>query len=118
MNNITLMKKVNELNLQKLTSREDSLKVITQIAIIRKAFNVRDVESDTPAKEYERELVMTNDQIKKEFNKLNEFYQDFTKLEYIQESRDYKARMTYFIEAVEFFKPELSKELKGTLTAA
>ena len=117
MNNITLMKKVNELNLQKLTSREDSLKVITQIAIIRKAFNVRDVESDTPAKEYERELVMTDNQIKKQFNDLNQSYQDFTRLEYIQESRDYKARMTYFIEAVEFFKPELSAELKTLLSA-
>lgn len=117
MNNITLMKKVNELNLQKLTSREDSLKVMTQISIIRRAFNLNDVESNTPAKEYERELVMTDKQIKKEFNKLNEFYQDFTKLEYIQESRDYKARMTYFIEAVEFFKTELSSELKTLLPA-
>lgn len=117
MNNITLMKKINELNLQKLTSREDSLKVITQIAIIRRAFNVKDVESDTLAKEYERELVITDEQIKKEFNNLNEFYQDFSKLDYIQESRDYKARMTYFIEAVEFFKPELSSELKTLLPA-
>ena len=118
MNNVLLMKKVNALNLQKLTSREESLKVMTQIAIIRRAFNVKDVESDTPANEYDRELAMTNDQIKEEFNKLNEFYQDFTELDYIQESRDYKARMTYFIEAVEFFNPKLSAELKGTLTAA
>ena len=117
MNNVTLMKKVNALNLQKLTSREESLKVITQIAIIRRAFNVKDVESDTPAKEYERELVMTDDQIKEEFDKLNGLYQDFKRLEYIQESRDYKARMTYFIEAVEFFKPELSAELKTLLPA-
>lgn len=117
MNNIKLMKKVNELNLQKLTSREESLKVITQIAIIRRAFDVKDVESDTPAKEYERELVMTDEQIKSEFNKLKTFYQDFTRLEYIQESRDYKARMTYLIEAVEFFKPELSSELKTLLPA-
>lgn len=117
MNNVTLMKKVKDLDFHKLTSREDSLKVITQISVIRRAFGVKDVESDTPAKEYERELVMTDDQIKEEFEELNGLYQDFTKLEYIQESRDYKARMTYFIEAVEFFKPELSAELKTLLPA-
>jgi len=117
MNNVTLMKKVKDLDFQKLTSREDSLKVITQISIIRRAFDVKDVESNTPTKEYERELVMTDDQIKEEFDKLNGLYQDFTKLEYIQESRDYKARMSYFIEAVEFFKPKLSAELKALLPA-
>ena len=117
MNNVTLMKKVKELDFQKLTSSEESIRVMTQSAIIRKAFSVKDIEIETPAKEYERGLVMTNDQLKGEFNKLKTFYQDFTKLEYIQQSRDYKARMTYFIEAVEFFKPELSTELKTLLPA-
>lgn len=115
MNNVTLMNKVKELDFKTLTSREESIKVMTQIAIIRRAFGVKDYESDTPAKDYEREIVLTDGQIKEEFNGYIEFKETFEKYGDIGNARDYESRLHYFVEAVEFFKPELANELKEML---
>jgi hypothetical protein len=66
--------KVKELDFKALTSREESIKVMTQSAIIRKAFSVKDIEIDTPAKDYEREIVLTDGQIKEKFNGLRYYF--------------------------------------------
>ncbi|TCI26673.1 hypothetical protein EVJ32_04680 [Exiguobacterium sp. SH5S4] len=115
MNNVTLLNKVKELDFKTLTSREESIRVMTQIAIIRKAFGVRDYESDAPAENYEREIVLTDDQIKEEFNGYMQFKETFEKYGDIGNAKYYESRLHYFIEAVEFFKPELASELKETL---
>lgn len=68
MRNQDVMKKVIDLDTQYLYSREQSLRVMVQIAIIRKAFGVKNDETNKPVIDYERELVLSDDEIRKEFD--------------------------------------------------
>ena len=114
MNNTLLMNKVKELDFQPLHTREQSLKVMTQVAIIRKAFGVKNDESNTVAASYERERVMTNEDIKKDFSKYGEWITLNRKHgleERNHEENNYNGARNY-IEAVEFFDKDLASELK------
>lgn len=114
MNNKLLMDKINELTFQTLHTREQSLKVVTQVAIIRKAFGVKNDESNTVASSYERERVMSNEDIKKDFSKYGEWITLNRKHgleERNHEENNYNGARNY-IEAVEFFDKDLASELK------
>ncbi|USK62246.1 hypothetical protein [Peribacillus asahii] len=52
MRNKKLMEKVIDLDTQFLATREQSLKVMVQIAIIRQAFGVKNDETNQPVRDY------------------------------------------------------------------
>lgn len=114
MNNTLLMDKVKELDFQTLHTREQSLKVMTQISVIRKAFGVKNDESNTVATSYERDRVMTNQDIKKDFSDYGRWITLNRKhgLEERNHEDNYYNRARYHIEAVEFFDKDLASELK------
>lgn len=68
MNNKKLMAKLNDLYTQFLATREQSRRVIMQSGIIRRAFGVKEYKIGKPVKDYERELVLSDDDIRHEFN--------------------------------------------------
>lgn len=113
MNNIELMKKVIELDTQKLTSRQQSQRVMVQIAIIRKAFNVKNTETDIPVKNFEREIVLTNDEITKEFNQYVGFWEWAKNTNNEDKESEYKNSVQYFIDAVQFFNTDLAESFQN-----
>lgn len=114
MNNVVLMEKVIDLDTQVLTSREHSLKVMVQIAIIRKAFGVKNSETDMPVKNYERQIVLSDDDIRKEFNQYVRFW-EWAKETNSYKEVEFKNQLKYFILAVRFFNEKLSIEFSKSL---
>lgn len=114
MNNITLMEKINELTTQYLATREQSLKVMVQVAIIRKAFGVKNNETNEPVRDYVREIVLSDDDIRKEFNDYLRYW-NWAKENNSYLETEYKNQLTYFILAVRFFNNELSIEFSKVI---
>lgn len=108
------MEKVNELATQHLVTREQSLKVMVQIATIRKAFGVKNNETNEPIKDYERELVLSDDDIRKQFHEYVSFW-NWAKENNSYLEAEYKNQLTYFILAVRFFNEKLSIEFSKTI---
>ncbi|WP_407052921.1 hypothetical protein [Paenibacillus dendritiformis] len=106
------MEKVIELDTQYLHSREQSMRVMVQIAIIRKAFGVKDYETDKPVIDYERELVLSDDEIRKEFDKYLDFLKWSIEKKDIDKQREFKNQIDYFIDGVNFFNNKLADEFK------
>ncbi|MGG0793816.1 hypothetical protein ABE137_07395 [Brevibacillus laterosporus] len=115
MKNKILMKKVIELDTQFLSSREQSARVMTQIAIIRKAFGVKNAETDQPVTDYERKLVLTDDEIRKEFDQYLKFLRWSIEKKDIDKQREFKNQINYFIDAVDFFNKSLADEFKALI---
>lgn len=109
MNNVELMKKVIELDTQKLTSRLQTQRCHCQIAIIRKAFGVKNAETDLPVKDFEREQVMSNKEITQEFEKYVGFWEWAKKVNKPDKVYEYKNSILFFIEAVAFFDAKLAE---------
>ena len=113
MNNVQLMKKVIELDKQQLTSRQQAQRVMVQIAIIRKAFGVKNSETDAPVKDFERVIVLTDAEITKEFNQYISFWQWAIKVNSEDKEIEYKNSVKYFIDAVHFFNTELAEKFQS-----
>lgn len=113
MRNKKLMGKVIELDTQFLATRAQSLKVMVQISIIRKAFGVKNDETDKPVKDYERDIILSDDEIRKEFKKELEWLNIAKKRNDFGAIKESESRIHYFIEAVEFFNANLADEFKG-----
>lgn len=111
MNNIDVMKKVIELDTQKLYTREQSLKVMMQIAIIRKAFGVKNSETDEEVRDYEREIILNEKEISNEFNKYVDFW-EIAKERQDDKQHEYKRQVYYFIAGVRFFNSELANSFE------
>ncbi|KAA9007360.1 hypothetical protein F4V43_02415 [Paenibacillus spiritus] len=118
MNNVILMKKVKELMFQTLHSREQSLRVMVQSATICKAFGVKNDEYETEksvAADYERNVVMSDNEIRNDFNKYMGFLKWVIEQNDLDKQREYKNRLHDFVEAVGFFNKELYEEFYQTI---
>lgn len=125
MNNKKLIKKVKELAFQTLKTKEQSLRVMIQISIIRKAYGIKEYEYElgAPVKDYERDIVLSDDEIKKEVAKYAEWINIDKKRNDYDHIREIQNTIHYFIDGVSFFnkklanmlKEELKEELKETL---
>ena len=112
MNNKILMEKVIELDTQVLKTREQSRRVMVQIAIIRKAFGVKNSETVAPVKEYERSRVLSDQEVKKEFETYVNFYNWANAKNDNDKAVHFKSDVYNFIDAVAFFDKNLASELK------
>ncbi|MDF9530610.1 hypothetical protein [Bacillus cereus] len=108
MRNKKLMGKVIELDTQTLKTREQSARVMVQIAIIRKAFGVKNDETNKPVKDYEREIVLSDDDIKKEFNQYVAFWNRTKDRNDMDKAKEFENQIYYFIEGVRFFNDNLA----------
>ena len=116
MKNKKLMKKVTELATQFLATREQSARVMVQIAIIRKAFGVKNDEHSKPVRDYERELVLSDDDIRKEFNEYVRFWEWAKEKNDRDKAMEFKNQIDYFIEAVRFFSTNLADEFQKSIS--
>jgi hypothetical protein len=109
MNNKDLMKKVIELDTQTLHTREQSLRVMIQISVIRKAFGVKNCETNTKVLDFERKRVLSNQDIEKEFNDYVGYWKWAIKSNNQDKAKVFENQVYYFIEAVRFFDEELAQ---------
>lgn len=107
------MGKVKELATQTLLSREQSLRVMMQDAVIRRAFGVKDDEHEKPFQDYDRQRVMTDDEIRNEFERYKGFYNWAIETNDIDKQTEFRNRINYFIEAVKFFSEDLANEFEN-----
>lgn len=112
MRNKQIMNKVIELDTQFLSSREQSTRVMMQIAILRKAFGVKNDETRKPVIDYEREPVLSDDEIRKEFDQYLSFMNWTIDKKDIDKQREFKNQLDYFIDGVAFFNKNLADEFK------
>lgn len=108
MNNKKLMKKVIELDTQNLGSRQQAQRCMVQIAIIRKAFGVKNAETDLPVKDFEREIVLSSEEITTEFNQYIRFWEWSRKVRNEGKEIEFRNQVQYFIDAVQFFNDDLA----------
>ncbi|MFJ8531171.1 hypothetical protein [Bacillus sp. NPDC094106] len=116
MNNKKLMKKIIDLDTQFLVTREQSRRVMVQIEIIRKAFGVKNNETNEPVKDYERELVLSDNDIRKEFNKYISFWDWAKEKNDTDKAKEFENQIYYFIEGVRFFNDNLADEFQKSIT--
>ncbi|MCM3110002.1 hypothetical protein [Lederbergia lenta] len=110
MNNEELMKKVIELDTQTLHTREQSQRVMIQIAIIRKAFGVKNSETDARVLSFERERVLSDKEVEKEFNQYIGFWEWTIKSNNLDKAKTFENQVYYFIEGVRFFNGKLAND--------
>ncbi len=115
-NNVKLLNKVRTLFSEDIRDKEHMIKNTVQIAFLWDVFDMKDNEHKKPKsrfKDYEREQVKTNDDIKSEFQKSIDLYHEFYG---VAKDRDlvecFFYRMLYTIEVVELFNSKLAEELK------
>ena len=113
MRNKKLMEKVNDLGTQNLSTREHSTRVMIQIAIIMKAFGVKRDEINKPARDYEREIILSDDEIRKQFNEELNWLNLAKERRDLGDVREFENRVHYFIEAVRFFNASLADEFEA-----
>ena len=113
MENKKLMEKVIDLDTQFLKTREQSTRVMVQIAIIRKAFGVKNDETNKPVKNYERKLVLSDDDIRKEFNDYVRFWEWAKEKNDMDKAKEFENQIYYFIEAVRFFNVNLADKFQA-----
>lgn len=112
MNNKKLMKKVIELGTQSLHTREQSQRVMVQISIIRKAFGVKNSETDAQVLDFEREQVLSDQEIEKEFKQYVGFWEWAIKSYNLDKVKTFENQVYYFIDGVRFFNEELADTFK------
>lgn len=112
MRNKKLMEKVNDLGTQNLSTREHSTRVMIQIAIIMKAFGVKRDEINKPVRDYEREIILSDDEIRKQFNEELNWLNLAKERRDLGDVREFENRVHYFIEAVRFFNASLADEFE------
>ncbi|WP_242288941.1 MULTISPECIES: hypothetical protein [unclassified Bacillus cereus group] len=116
MNNKKLMVKLNDLYTQFLATREQSRRVIMQSGIIRRAFGVKEYEIGKPVKDYERKLVLSDDDIREEFNEHISFWNWAKKENDMDRAKEFENIVHYFIDAVRFFNENLAEEFQKSVT--
>ncbi|WP_028393911.1 hypothetical protein [Bacillus cihuensis] len=115
MRNKKLMEKVIDLDTQVLLTRAQSLKVMVQIAIIRQAFGVKNDETYKPVKDYERDTILSDDEIRKQFSKDLEWLNIAKERSDFGDVKEFENRIHYFIEAVRFFNANLADEFNKSM---
>lgn len=112
MRNIELMKKVKDLATQHLGNSDHSSRVMVQIAIIRQAFGVKNDEHEKPFRDYERDRVLSDDEIRKVFQQRVDFFEWAVKENNSSKIRQFGNQIMDFIDAVRFFHKELADEFE------
>ncbi|KND06198.1 MULTISPECIES: hypothetical protein [Bacillus subtilis group] len=112
MRNKKLMEKVIDLDTQVLRTREQSLRVMIQIGIIRQAFGIKNDETNHPVRDYEREIILSDDEIRKQFNEELNWLNLAKKRRDLGDVREFENRVHYFIDAVRFFNASLADEFE------
>lgn len=110
MRNKDVLEKVKDLDTQTLHSREQSLRVMVQIAIIRRAFGVKNDETEMPIKDYERNVVLSDDEIRNEFKRYSELLQWAISTNDVDKQTEFRNQIVYFIDGVSFFNATLANE--------
>ncbi|MGF9891277.1 hypothetical protein ABEX78_21695 [Priestia megaterium] len=113
MNNKVLMKKLVELDFQPSETKEQSLEVMTKSGIIRRTFGVKDYEIENSIEDYEREPVLSNNEVKAELNKVLDWITYAKERNNFDDVKKYESRAHYFIDAVRFFDTNLADELEN-----
>ncbi|MDF9599401.1 hypothetical protein P7D15_03055 [Bacillus cereus] len=116
MNNKKVMAKINDLYTQFLATREQSRRVIMQSGIIRRAFGVKEYEIEKPVKDYERGLVLSEDDIRQEFNERISFWNWAKSINDLDRAKEFENIVYYFIDAVRFFNESLADEFQKSVT--
>ena len=114
MNNVKLMKKVIELDTQTLRTREQSKRVMVQIAIIRKAYGVKNNETNERVLDFERERVLSDQEVEKEFKQYVGFWQWAIKKNDKDKAKEFEDKVYYLIDGVRFFDEELANKFRIT----
>ncbi|KAA6452679.1 hypothetical protein [Bacillus swezeyi] len=113
MRNKKLMEKVIDLDTQVLRTREQSLRVMIQIGIIRRAFGVKNDETNQPVRDYERDVILSDDEIRKQFNEELNWLNLSKERSDLGDVKEFENRVQYFIEAVRFFNTSLADEFEN-----
>lgn len=108
MKNTKLMKMVIGLDTQTLNTREQSQRVMVQIAIIRKAYGVKNSETNAKVLDYERERVLSDQEVEKSFNDYVGFWEWAIKTNNLDKAKAFENQVNYFIDGVRFFDEELA----------
>lgn len=113
MNNKKLMQKVIELDTQKLHTREQSQRVAVQISIIRKAYGVKNTETNEGVLEFDRKRVLSDQKIQEEFQKYLDFWSWAIRRTDNGKEREFQNQILDFIDGVRFFDNELAEKFEG-----
>lgn len=116
MNNKKVIAKINDLYTQFLATKEQSQRVIMQSGIIRRAFGVKEYEIGKPIKDYEREIVLSDDDIRQEFNERISFWNWAKSINDLDRAKEFENIVYYFIDAVKFFNESLAEEFQKSVT--
>ncbi|MDX5853223.1 hypothetical protein SIM22_03665 [Bacillus cereus group sp. BfR-BA-01363] len=116
MNNKKVIAKINDLYTQFLATKEQSRRVIMQSGIIRRAFGVKEYEIGKPIKDYEREIVLSDDDIRQEFNERISFWNWAKSINDLDRAKEFENIVYYFIDAVKFFNESLAEEFQKSVT--
>lgn len=108
MKNTKLMKMVIELDTQTLNTREQSQRVMVQIAIIRKAYGVKNSETNAKVLDYERERVLSDQEVEIAFNDYVGFWEWAIHKNDTDKAKSFENQVYYFIDGVRFFDEELA----------
>lgn len=103
------MEKVIELDTQTLHTREQSQRVMIQISIIRKAFGVKNTETDDKVLDFDRQRVLSDKEIEKEFNLYVGFWEWAVKSDNQDKIISFENQVYYFIQGVQFFDEKLAQ---------
>ena len=112
MNNKVLMEKVIDLDTQTLHTREQSQRVMIQISIIRKAYGVKDFETNQKVLDFERSRVLSDLEIEKEFKRYVGFWEWAIETKDADKAKLFENQVHYFIDGVRFFNEELADNFK------
>lgn len=109
--NVKLMEEINYLWFTPFTSRSDIAHSQLRISVLRKAFGVKNGESDKKPTQFVRNQIQSNEEIKSNFMDYVRFYTVSMKRKDGKTTEHLQAIQS-FISAVNFFNPELANELK------
>jgi hypothetical protein len=113
--NKKVMEKIIDLNSQYLATREQSRRVMVQSYIISKAFGVKNDETSKPIKDYERAVVLSDDDIKGDFNNYLSLLKWAKEINDMDKAKEFEDRINYFIDGVRFFNATLADKFKKLL---
>lgn len=115
-NNKVLLTEIQKWNYAKTKSKIHAKECMHKVAVLSHAFGVKNYEDEvhkSQFEEYEREQVQTNEEIKKEMEEDIAGYKNVSATQYLSHLQEYYYyKIIFTIESVEFFNPELAKELK------
>ncbi|PGK51857.1 hypothetical protein CN918_29130 [Priestia megaterium] len=111
MKNTEVMFKIKDLYFQTSITREERLKVEHESSIIRNAFGVKDHEIEGAVTEFERPVILSDDEIKEKLTHKMDLLLNAKKLNLSEQVYQYERAVLYFINGVRFFNSKLADEL-------